>query len=67
MVWRGEGRGNILVFLPFRDLIEKKGGAAAEVGANSGEHYVTEAWGITYFQREEKLQHHFCALCTKDG
>lgn len=67
MVWRGEGRRNILVFLSFRDLIEKKGGAAAEVEANSGEDYVTEAWGITYFQRKEKLQHHFCALYTKGG
>lgn len=46
---------------------EDRGGAADEVGANSGEHYVTEARGIAYFQREEKLQHNLCALCTKDG
>lgn len=46
---------------------EDRDGAADEVGANSGEHYVTKAWGIAYFQREEKLQHNLCALCTKDG
>lgn len=46
---------------------EDRDGTASETGGNSGERHVTTAWGITYFQREGRLQHHFCALFTRDA